>query len=196
MKYILFIFFCFVISCKETKKDTGLKIVDNSIGLKMIVPSSFVQLDQKEKEEKVQKGKKFIDKLHDSTFILSDVQKVNLFRHDDKNMFVLNTQDYDFDTHGDYKSAIKDINKLIYETQFKNYPTSQIDSSTSKEMIDGLEFIKFILNAKIDNNLTMHVVNYNRLFKNNKDFTASVIFTNEELGKEILKAVTNAKFKK
>lgn len=188
--------FLSVICCKENKKAPGLKVVDNSVGLTMIVPNSFVKLGQETKEEKFQKGKKVINQLHDSVFVLSDIQKVNLFSHDDNNMFILNTQDYDFKTQGDFRSSVNEINKLVYETQIKNYPSADIDSSSSKETIDGVEFMKFVLNAKVTNDLTMHMVNYSKLFKNNKDFTAAVIFTDEDLGKEILKAFRAAEFKK
>lgn len=40
------------------------------------------------------------------------------------------------------------------------------------------------------------MVNYHRLFNNKIDFTAAVIFTDERLGKEMLKAFKAAKFKK
>lgn len=196
MKFIAFpLLSFFLLSCNGNKKKEGLKIIDNSVGLTMVVPSSFSQLDNEKKNEQVQKGKKLIDKLHDSVFVLSDIQKVNLFSHDDNNMFVLNVQDYDIETQGDYKSAIKEANRLVYETQLKNFPNSEADSVTSKETIDGIEFTKFILNAKVSEKTTMHVVNYNRLFKNKKDFTAAIIFTDEELGKDILKAFKASKFK-
>lgn len=198
MRFILLtaLFLCFIIGCKENSKKPGLKIVDPAVGLTMTVPGSFPRLDQETKKETFQKGKRAIDKLHDSVFVLSDIQKVNLFSHDDNNMFILNTQDYDFKTQGDFRSAIHEVNKLVYETQIKNYPASKIDSASSKEIIDGVEFIKFVLNAKVNDDITMHMVNYSKLFKNNKDFTAAVVFTDEELGKEILKAFKAATFKK
>lgn len=190
---------CFIIlltSCSEKKEKPGIKVIDKSIGFSMVVPGSFSKLDKETKLKKVQKGKKLIDDLHDSVFVLSDIEKVNIFSHDNNNMFVLNTQNYDSETQGEYKSAINNVNKLVYETQIKNYPTTQIDSATSTEIIDGVEFMKYTLNAKISNNATMHMVNYNHLFNNKKDFTASIIFTTETLGKEVLKSFKAARFKK
>lgn len=194
--YLIICLIFLLTSCSEKIEKQGLKVIDKSIGLSMIVPDSFSKLDEETKLEKVQKGKKVIEDLHDSVFVLNDIQKANIFSHDDNNMFVLNTQNYDFETQGEYRSAINNINKLIYETQVKNYPETKIDSSTTIEIIDGIEFMKFTLNATISKNATMHMVNYNHLFDNKKDLTAAVIFTDEALGKAVLKSFKAAKFKK
>lgn len=195
--YILLFCAAFLLlSCEQKENKPGLKIIDNKVGLSMVVPSSFSKLDDQTKNEQMQKGKRAIDKLHDSTFVLSDIQNVNMFSHNDNNMFLLNIQNYDQDSQGDYKTAINNANKLLYQTQIKNSPDIESDSVTSKEVIDGIEFMKFTLNTKISENETMHMVNYHRLFNNKIDFTAAVIFTDERLGKKMLKAFKAAKFKK
>ncbi|MBK1895825.1 hypothetical protein [Chryseobacterium paridis] len=194
-KILILLFTLLLISCSEKEKKSDSKIVDKTIGFSMIVPGSFSKLDEESKKEQIQKGVKRLDKLHDSAFALSDIKNTILFKSDDENLFVLNNQDYDVKTQGDYNEAIKGINDLSYQTQSMNFPNANIDSVTSKEMIDGVEFSKFILSTKISETKTMHMVKYNKLFKD-KDFTASVVFTNDELGREVIKAFKDSKFKK
>lgn len=164
----------------------------------MVVPSSFTKLDREEKEGQLNKGKKQLNKLHDSEleFDSNSIGTATIFQHDNNNLFIINTKNFDIKTQGNYNEAINDLNRFVYETQALNFPNATLDSVTLKEKIDGREFIKYVLNAKISDNRTMHVINYYCLFENDKDFTASIIFDNEELGKEILSSFKAAKFNK
>ncbi len=182
-------------SCSNPKKRSDVTIIDDQTGFRMALPESFSELDAKTKKEQFQAGKRKMDQLHDSTFVLSNVDKAHLYKHDDNNIFVLNIQNYNVENQGEYDEAIRDNRKFLFQTQQLNFPEARIDSSSSREMIDGVEFNKFILNTTISKDKTMHVINYNKLLKD-KDFTASVIFSDEDRGKEILKAFKNAKFRK
>jgi hypothetical protein len=199
LKFTFFIFSIFtLLNCtgKEDKQES--KIIDKTTGFYMSVPISFPKLDSGEKEGELERGKKQLNKLHDSEldFDENSIETANIFQHDSNNLFIFNTKKYDVKTQGNYREGISDLNKLLYQTQTLNFPKAELDSITVKEKIDGFEFIKYILNAKISENRTLHVINYYYLFRDNKDFTASIIFDNEELGKEILYAFKAAKFKK
>jgi len=196
---IVFIFSAvFLLNCKEKSGKPGTKINDNTTGFSMTVPGSFPKLDSPAKEGQLKKGTRQLNKLHDSEleFDLNSIEKANIFQADENNLFLLNTKEYNIDTQGNYNEAISELNKFAYQTQQLNFPNAKLDSATLKEKIDGIEFTKYILNAKISDDKTMHVVNYYHLFKDNKDFIASVIFTDEELGKEVLQAFRASKFKK
>lgn len=132
----------------------------------MIVPDSFSKLDEETKLEKVQKVKGhwgfawfcICFKWH---------TKANIFSHDDNNMFVLNTQNYDFETQGEYRSAINNINKLIYETQVKTI------RKQNWFFYDHWNYwwnwvYEIYLKCNNFQNATMHMVNYNHLFDNKK----------------------------
>jgi len=199
IKPIIFIFsVVFLLNCNEKDNSkSGTKIFDTATGFSMTVPSSFPKLDSQTKEGKLKKGVKQLNKLHASEleFDLNTIEKASIFQYDEDNIFLLNTKDYSVAEQGNYNEAISELNKFAYQTQNLNFPNARLDSVTSREKIDGIEFIKYILTAKISENKTMHVVNYYHLFKD-KDFTASIIFTDEELGKQVLRAFKAAKLKK
>jgi len=194
---ILFFFSVLLINCNKVENTPGTQIVDISTGFTMTVPSSFKKLNNETKKEQLQRGKNQLNKLHEKELQFdSSLERAKMFQYDGDNLFLLNTKNYDISSQGNYDKAIKELNQFAYQTQSLNFPTARIDSLTSKETIDGVKFIKYIINAKISENKTMHLINYYHLFGNNADFTASIVFTDEELGKEILKAFKASKFKK
>ena len=72
-------------------------------------------------------------------------------------------------------------------------PMAKIDSASSRETIGGLEFQTFKLILVFPDGMKWHSLVYNRLF-DDKDFSVSIMYIEEEAGKMIIDAWRNSEF--
>ncbi|KMQ59465.1 hypothetical protein ACM46_20455 [Chryseobacterium angstadtii] len=186
----LYLSLLLIISCNRKE----IQIVDKAIGFSMNLPGGFQKLDQRETDQAINLGKEKFKKIYNADLDISNL-KPNIFEKDRDNYFVLNIKDYNPQIEGDYSQAVYESNIQLYNTYRQNFTGAKIDTLTAHEKIDQIDFTKFSVSIDIPNKAKMQVVSYTSFIKN-KDFTASVVYLDEEIGNEMINALKKAKFKK
>ena len=186
-------FLLIVINCNGSESKE-IQIIDKALGFSMNLPEGFQKLDQEETNKAVNLGKKKLKKLYDVDIDMSDM-KPNIFKKDEENYFILSIKDYNVEIDGDYKHAVAEYNIQLYTAYRKNFITAEIDTLTSYGKIDNVDFTKFSVSIDIPHKAKMEVVSYNTYIKN-KDFSASIVYLDKDIGEEMVNAIKSAKFKK
>ena len=181
-------------SCEGQKSEKQILIVDKSTGFKMFLPKGFEELTENESDKIIIAGKKNIDQIYDTDIEISDV-KPKLFKLDKNHYFLINSRAYDPKTDGDYATAVNESNGLLYRTYLRSFENSKVDSMNQQKRIDGFNFAKYSLLINIPPNSKMKVTNYASLVKN-KDLTIAVVYSDDNIGNDVINAVESAKFEK
>jgi len=103
---------------------------------------------------------------------------------------------FDTEINGDFFENCKLVNELIYTTLITQISVPiVIDTLTTIEQIDHLDFYVFKMNITYPNNSIFNWLMYSRLF-NKQLFRVTITFIDEELGNQMLDAWKNSTFEK
>lgn len=119
-----------------------------------------------------------------------------VFQKDNTNYAEFSSRYFDPETEGDYDKALAKVNGLLYETLHGQMIGAAIETEQKNAVIDGLTFNLFILSIKYPSAQVIQIEIYSRLFENNREFTASILYGLPEQGKLMLEAFTNSSFGK
>lgn len=192
--HFLLILITFV-NCNGQESSKQIHIIDSTTGFKMLLPEGFLKIDEKETEKTLQTGKTKFDELYKTDIDISG-SKLNMFKKDNNNYFLLSVKDFDPKIDGNYETAVNNTNNLLLSTYEKAFSTGKIDTSTSRIKIDNTDFYKFTISLQLASKTNMKVLNYTSLI-NGKDFTMAVVYKSDEIGVEIKNAIEKtAVFKK
>lgn len=175
---------------QESKKN--IHIVDQELGFRMDLPKGFAKMSSQEVGAALKMGKKQIDQLYDTDVNINGLEP-NLFKKDDNNFFIINIKDYPSSEKA-YQEEVATYNQLMYNTYQKSFPKAELTEFKETKKIGNVVFTKYSLKAVVTKTLVMNVFNYNSFYKG-KDVTLAAVYTDEEIGQEILKAVEGASFK-
>ncbi len=118
---------------------------------------------------------------------------VFIFRKGQFNYFEANALPYEEIVDGDYLSGLQDVKKALCKTFQNQIPGVKLDSISSVETIDSLEFQKFILSIEFPNGLSMMFFHYCRLF-GKVQLTANIVYIDERAGEKMLEAMKQSRF--
>ena len=104
-------------------------------------------------------------------------------------------RNYDEAAEGDYDSAGRFVNDALYNTFLKQIPDAAIDTLSTHINIDGLEFNKFELSLKIQNQQLFTMVILSKLYKG-FDFGITYLYMNNSTKREIEVMLQDSKFRK
>lgn len=169
-----------------------IHIVDQELGFRMDLPKGFAKMSSQEVGAALKMGKKQIDQLYDTDVNINGLEP-NLFKKDDNNFFIINIKDYPSSEKA-YQEEVATYNQLMYNTYQKSFPKAELTEFTETKKIGNVVFTKYSLKAVVTKTLVMNVFNYSSYYKG-KDVTLAAVYTDEEVGQEILKAVEGASFK-
>lgn len=162
---------------------------------KLTIPDGFEPLSAEQIAQLQQNGKEAMEKSIDKK-IENHTTSICAFKNGLANYFEANQQPFDKKIDGDYLASCKAVDEVLYKT-FKEQvaPGTQIDTTYSKETIDGLEFERFEMKVNLGATAKLNMLMYNRLF-GDKEFTASIVYIEKEMGDLILTAWRKSKFAK
>lgn len=193
LKTILLLFLTLIfINCNNKESNNEVQIVDHNTGFQMELPKGFQKMDNGEADKVLKVGKDNIDKIYETNIDISDVEPT-LFKKDKDHYFLFNIRNYDAQIDGDYNELTLEANKLLLSVYQQSFPNSKIDTSTSKEKIDKMVFEKYSLQIDFPESKRMNVITYSKLI-NKKDFTLAVIYSNDEVGQQVLNSIKQSKF--
>lgn len=105
-----------------------------------------------------------------------------VFQKDNSNYAEFSTRHFDPAVDGDYNKALAKVNELLYETLHGQMVGASIETEQKNATIAGLEFNLFILSIKYPSAQVVTIEIYSRLFENNQELTASILYAFPEQG--------------
>jgi len=179
-------------SCNsETKSDIkALKIEE--FNWTVNIPEDFEPMNQEEWNKTVKKG---IDAIENTFELEIDNQAVTIFiyKNGQFNNFEANWQPFDIEIDGNYLETYSEVNDMIYQTFEIQIPDAKLDSISSIQKVNGLEFQRFDISIDFPNGIKMKIIGFSRLF-GKKEFTMNMTSVDDEIGQKMLDAFLNSKF--
>jgi hypothetical protein len=111
------------------------------------------------------------------------------------NFFSSTITPFDPQRDGDWNEVNSKLKNVILETIRTEASVIKIDTSSSVETIDGLEFHKFQIITTYQSKLVMNTLRYRRLYKG-FDYGINISYTDENVGKELELILASSKFDK
>ncbi|WP_159018069.1 hypothetical protein [Algibacter sp. L3A6] len=181
--------FLILTSCNKEK----VRVIENDdFKWTVTIPKSFKELSESEWDKVEDKGIETFESVYGEE-VENRATTLFAYKNGQFQTFESNYQIHDLETDGDYFKSNAEVNQIMYETFEETIPNATLDSISSKQLIDGLEFDRFEINIDFPNGIEMTTVGYSRLF-NDKDFTINIVYTKESVGKELIKNILNSKF--
>ncbi|WP_298790102.1 hypothetical protein [uncultured Allomuricauda sp.] len=179
-------------SCdSQTKSDVKtLKIEEFNWTIN--IPENFEPINQNEWNKTLKKG---MDAIENTLEEEVDNQAVTIFSYKNGqfNNFEANWQPFDVEIDGDYLETYSEVNSMIYQTFKTQIPDAKLDSISSIQKVNGLEFQRFDISIDFPNGIKMKTIGFSRLF-DKKEFTMNITSVDEKIGSKMLDAFLNSKF--
>ena len=181
-----------IISCKNEIQDKSFFIKE--FNWHITVPEGFNYMGAEEIIKYRDRGKKLIEETYNEE-VIDQTKNLFFIENGQLNKFEANYQPFDETIDGDYLEVGKNIRQLLVETFTINFEGVKIDTISSTEIIDKLEFQKFNIKVTYSNNMVLHLYMFNRLF-DKKELTCTIAFIDEKIGSRMLNSLLKSKFKK
>lgn len=189
----------FFASCKSDPNkqiDEG-KITENiyhseEIGWTMEIPKGWSVTHRSELSKRTEKGLNAINETVGSDYDASELKQLLNFEKDRAHIFQSTSEPFDLEYEGEWEENSEGLKELIYEI----YSTRDIkvDTSSSKEIIDNLEFHVFHIKMYgPDGKVMLYQDMYGKLI-NGYDFGANLSYINDKEKNELMSAWKNSKF--
>lgn len=190
---ILFFSLTILVGCKKNIAEVDNSFYNKTFKWSIIVPEDYQRIDQKEVDQIKNEAEELLDKKNNSSDETSN--SILAFNKNDSNYFIAN---YEIFSEGsqfiDMKMKIKDY--LIIKNIEQIFPTAKTEDYTvNKENVSGLEFRKARIVLTEKGKTIATAVIFSRLF-NDKIFMASIIYEDENYGKEMIDLFKKSTFKK
>lgn len=117
---------------------------------------------------------------------------VLVFKSSDFNYFESNWQPFDT-IRGDYRLACKAINENLYETFLAQVPDARIDTSSTTQLLSGLEFQKFVVDMELPNGYAFRAYMFSRLF-GSREFSVNLFYLDGQQGTLMMDAWLHSSF--
>lgn len=138
------------------------------------------------------KGADAIEKTYDAK-VDNQAKTIFVFKNDQFNYFESNYQPFDTATDGSYLESCKNVNEILYQTFIAQMPGVKVDSVTSVERIDNLEFQTLKMKVTYPNNMVLNVFMFTRLF-DKREFSVNIMYVDKTKGDLMINAWRKSKF--
>ena len=138
LKYLIVCFTIIIQSCngQNTSKQ---EIYNKDFKWTITIPENFQNVSKEEWSKMQNKGEEAIENTYGEE-IINQSKTIFVFKSDQFNYFESNYQPFDVAIDGDYLESCKNVNNIIFETFKTQMPGIKIDSTSSVEKIDNLNF--------------------------------------------------------
>jgi len=170
------------------------EIYNKDFNWTITIPENFENVSADEWAKMQNKGADAIEKTYNEE-VVNQAKTIFVFKSDQLNYFESNYQPFDTAIDGDYLESCKNVNNMLYETFITQMPDIKIDSTSSVEKIDNLEFQTFKMKIEYPNKMTMNVLMFSRLF-DKKEFTVNIMYVDKKKGEQMLDSWKKSKFTK
>jgi hypothetical protein len=175
-----------------SKPTPSVEVYDKDFGWTIVIPEGFDSVKTEDQAKMLQKGKTAIEETYGKE-VENQTKSIFLFRSGLTNYIEANQQSFDVAVDGDYLESRKALKQVLYDTFADQIPGSKLDTTSSIEKIDNLEFYKTEFTVTYPNEMVMNVLMYSRLF-GDKDFAVNIMYTDEEKGQQMKDAWLSSRF--
>ena len=194
MKHIISFTVIFLLfSCKEHKstKDYDFK----EIGWTVSIPSDFTILTSTEAAKVREATIQAVKQAYDSTYYYDSAKTLLSFKKGSANYFSAGITPFKEVQDGDWLQSTTNKKELILNTFKSQNPEAKIDTSSSIRLIDGLTFEVFKVKMSFPDTLVITSNIYSRLV-HGYNFTMSLAYVNEDVGRQLNSICISSKFAK
>ena len=191
-KYFSIVLFILFITNTYSQNSSKNEYYNGEFKWNIVIPENFQYVNSEEQKRLQKKGKDAVEKTFGEE-VINQSKNIFAFNNGKFNYFDSSYQPFDTEIDGDYKTTCKAVNNILYETIKTQAKNSKIDTISSTEIIDKLEFQKFSLKAEFQNGITINMIIYSRLF-DKKEFSVNIIFIDEKKGQLMLESWRNSTF--
>jgi hypothetical protein len=175
-----------------SRSTPSVEVYNKDFNWTIVIPEGFDSVNTEDQAKMLDRGKTAIEDTYGEE-IENKTKSIFLFRSGLTNYIEANQQPFDEAVDGDYLESRRALNTVLYETFADQIPGSKLDTATSIEKIDDLDFYKTEIVVTYPNAMVMNVLMYSRLF-DNKDFSVNIMYTDEEKGKKMREAWLTSRF--
>jgi len=169
----------------------GETYTSEEIGWTVEIPSGWSITLKDQMEETTELGQEYVEELG-VEFDVSGLKHLIGFQKDRFNMFQSTSEPFDLEYEGEWEANNATLKDVIYSAYAKQ--GIQVDTSSSKVTVDGLEFEGFhITMYGPEGNVVFYQDMYSR-YINGFDFAVNLNYNNEEHKEAMLNAWMNSKF--
>jgi hypothetical protein len=191
-RFLFIVTALFMFSCTDADKTKDVTVHNEQFNWTIAIPDGFERETVEEMKELQERGAQAIEETFD-TEIENLAKSIFVFKKDETNYFDSNHQPFDTAIDGDYLTSCNGVNQVIYETFMAQMPDVPMDSNSTTQMIDGLEFQQFniVIDFPGDVKLTTHM--YSRLF-GTEELTINIMYVEPKSGEEMMASWLNSSF--
>jgi hypothetical protein len=196
MNRLLYFLICITIIFQSCNGQTTPKkeFYNKDFNWRIIIPENFQNVSAEEWTKMQNKGADAIEQTYDEK-VINQAKTIFVFKSDQLNYFESNSQPFDTEIDGDYLASCKNVNNILYETFKTQIPDIKIDSISTIEKIDNLEFQTFKMKLEYPNKVKMNVLMYSRLF-GKEEFSVNIMYVDNKKGEQMLESWRKSKFSK
>jgi hypothetical protein len=169
-----------------------IEITNKDFNWTITVPENFESVSSEDWAKVQNRGSDAIEKTYGKE-IVNYSKTIFVFKSNQMNYFESNYQPFDPETDGDFLKICKAVNNMLYGTFKAQMPGVKIDTTSTVEKIDGLEFQRFTVKALYQNGMTMTMLMFNRLF-GKREFTVNIMYVDKSKGDQMLDSWRKSKF--
>jgi hypothetical protein len=196
MKSLLFLFICLSAGVQFCAAQTTPKkeYYNKDFNWRITIPENFTSMDSAEIAGMQKKGAAHFDKANNTK---SEDHATLLFsvKTDPMNHFECSYQPFNPAVDGDYVTTKQAINDMLYKTITTQLQGVKVDTATSVEKINNLEFHTYNTTVTYPNKMVLHMLLYYRLF-DKKEFAMNIFYKDDEKGQQMLNAWKSSIFGK
>lgn len=196
MKKLIYLIVCLIVTLQSCNGQTTAKkeIYNKDFNWKIRIPENFENVSAEDWTKMQNKGADAIEKTFEGE-IINQSKTIFVFKSDQLNYFESNYQPFDVSIDGNYLESCKNVNEVLIETFKSQMPNAKIDTITTVEKIDNLEFQVFKMKIEYPNKMILNLLMYSRLF-GKKEFTVNIMYVDNKKGQLMTEAWKNSKFLK
>ncbi len=194
MRTVYHFIICLTIIFQNCAGQTNPKkeIYNKDFNWTITIPENFDTVSAEQWAKMQNKGADAIEKTYDEK-VVNRAKTIFVFKSDQLNYFESNYQPFDTTTDGNYLESCKNVNEMLYQTFVTQMQGIKIDTTTSTEKIDNLEFQTLKMRVTYPNNMVMNVLMFSRLF-DKKEFSINIMYVDKLKGELMLNSWKKSKF--
>ena len=196
MKKTIIILSLLAVVAGSCEQKTAQEFYDENFQWKITIPENFKAVNSKKWEKSRERGLHAIENTYGGDIEIEDYTiPIFTFNNGRFNIFEAMYEPFDPEVDGDFFENSQLVNEILYETFITQMPDVLIDTLTTIEKIDNLDFYLFRINITYPNKTIMNMLMYSRLF-DKQSFALNIMYQDEKIGQKMLDAWKNSTFEK
>ena len=189
---VTFVMMLAISGCTSQQQSKPQTLHNAEFDWTITIPEGFESVSAEDWEKMQNKGAQAVENTYgEQVENLSTV--IFVFRNGQFNYLEANYQPFDPAIDGDYQASCKGVNEILYETFRTQIPNASLDSTSSVQLVSGLEFQKFDITIGLPNGVKLKSEMYSRLF-GDRDFSVNIMYADEEPGEKMMSAWLSSTF--